>query len=198
MSDSFVSKKDRIIASAIELICDSGLSALNSRNLAAKENMPEELLYRYYGGMDEVLSEVVENYLRFDKGIRQTIRSKQCSNVDRIKSYFEAYATNYDNDYAMSTLMLHYEELLHREATREKIAHCISERVGFLELLFADAIKAGEITSLLSANELAKSMTGSLMAFTLGRRIRSFESTFKEEFMSYLEHLFAVLVRAAD
>ena len=55
MGDSFVSRKDRIIASAIEIISESGLSALTTKNLALKENMSEALMYKYFGGIDEVL-----------------------------------------------------------------------------------------------------------------------------------------------
>ena len=57
MGDSFVSRKDRIIASAIEIISESGLSALTTKNLALKENMSEALMYKYFGGIDEVLVE---------------------------------------------------------------------------------------------------------------------------------------------
>lgn len=55
MGDSFVSRKDRIISSAIEIISESGLSALTTKNLALKENMSETLLYKYFGGINEVL-----------------------------------------------------------------------------------------------------------------------------------------------
>ena len=81
IGDSFVSRKDRIIASAIEIISESGLSALTTKNLALKENMSEALMYKYFGGIDEVLVEVVETYSKFDKGIRQTVQAKDATYV---------------------------------------------------------------------------------------------------------------------
>ena len=122
MGDSFVSRKHRIIASAIEIISESGLSALTTKNLALKENMSEALMYKYFGGIDEVLVEVVETYSKFDKGIRQTVQAKDATYVEKLIDYLEAYATYYDNYYAISTLMLQYEELLHIVETRERIA----------------------------------------------------------------------------
>ena len=160
MGDSFVSRKDRIIASAVEIISESGLSALTTKNLALKENMSEALLYKYFGGIDEVLVEVVETYSKFDKGIRQTVQAKETSNVEKIMEYLEAYATYYDNYYAISTLMLQYEELLHIMETREKIAWCITERLAFLEQLFQNAMDAGEISDVFSASVLANNVTG--------------------------------------
>lgn len=186
MGDSFISRKDRIIASAIEIISDSGLSALTTRNLALKENMSEALLYKYFGGINEVLIEVVDYYSRFDNGIRQTVKSKEGSYMQKLWDYLEAYATYYDNYYAISTLMLQYEELLHNIDTREKIAWCITERLNFLEDIFSGAIKEKEIVDRFTPKELANNITGVVMAYILSRRITYHKKSFKQEFMDYI------------
>lgn len=183
MGDSFVSRKDRIISSAIEIISESGLSALTTKNLALKENMSETLLYKYFGGINEVLIEVVETYSKFDKSIRQTVLAKDASYVEKLMDYLEAYATYYDNYYAISTLMLQYEELLHIVETRERIAWCITERLTFLEGLFQHAIDAGEISDVFPAAVLANNVTGMAMCHILERRISYHKKSFKEEYM---------------
>ena len=127
MTESFVAKKERIIASTVEIISYSGLSSLTTHNLAKKENMSEGLLYKYFGGINEVLVEVVEFYFRFDKGIQKTILAKDTSALGKIHDYLEAYATYYDNYYAISTLRLQYEELLHNADTRELLAYYLSQ-----------------------------------------------------------------------
>ena len=193
MSDSFVSRKDRIIASAIEIISDSGLSALTARNLAQKENMSEALLYKYFGGLEEVLVEVVDYYSKFDEQIRHTIKGKEGSNMQKLNDYMEAYATYYDNYYAISTLMLQYEELLHNSGTRDKIAWCITERMSFIEELFRNAIKEKEIIDLLTPEELANNVTGLIMAHILGRRITYHKRTFKQEIMDNVHKWFELL-----
>lgn len=183
MGDSFVSRKDRIIASAIEIISESGLSALTTKNLALKENMSEALLYKYFGGIDEVLVEVVDTYSKFDKQIRQTVQGKDASNIEKLMDYLDAYATYYDNYYAISTLMLQYEELLHIVETREKIAWCITERLSFIEGLFQKAMDEGEICDTFTATVLANNVTGIAMSHILERRIFYRKKTFKEDFM---------------
>lgn len=193
MSDSYVSRRDRIIASAIEIVSDSGLSALTTRNLALKENMSEALLYKYFGGIDEVLVEVVDYYAKFDKGIRSTIVTKEGSYIEKLRAYLEAYATYYDNYYAISTLMLQYEELLHNADTREKIAWCISERLNFMEELFKGAIKEKEIVDILSPNELANNLTGITMSQILSRRIVYHKKSFKQEYLENVDKWFMLL-----
>lgn len=183
MADNFISRKDRIIASAIEIISDSGLSALTTRNLALKDNMSEALLYKYFGGIDEVLVAVVDQYAKFDNGIRNTVKSREGSAVDKIKSYMEAYATYYNNYYSISTLMLQYEELLHNADTRDKITWCITERLNFLEGLFEEAINNKEIIDVLTPQELANNITGVVMSHILSRRIVYHKKSFKQEFL---------------
>ena len=182
MAESFVSGKDRIIASAIEIISESGLSALTTNNLAARENIAEETLYKYFGGVDDVLVEVVDFYSRFDKSIQSTIRSK------------EGYVTYYDNYYAISTLMLQYEELLHNMYTRDKIAECITERLKYIEELFQSAIDNHEITDTFSAWELANNVTGIIMSHTLSRRIVYHKKSFKTELMENI-HKWLMIIK---
>lgn len=193
MNDSFVSRKDRIISSAVEIISDSGLSSLTTHNLALKENMSDALLYRYFGSINEVLVEVVDYYARFDNSIRQTVSAKQVTNIQKIKDYFEAYATYYENYYAISTLMLQYEELLHNTDTREKITKCITERQDFLAELFNRAIAEHEITTAFDGSDLATQVTGVLMAYILKRRIVYIKTTFKQEFMGFLNKWFELI-----
>lgn len=186
ITDSFVSRKDRIIASAIEIISDSGLSALTTKNLAQKENMSEALLYKYFGGIDEVLVGVVEFYSKFDEQIRHTIKGKTGSSIEKLHDYFEAYATYYDNYYAISTLMLQYEELLHNIDTRDNMAWCISERSKFISELFKNAIEDKEIVDTFTPEELANMATGVTMSYILSRRIKYHKKTFKQEIMDNL------------
>lgn len=196
MSDSFVSRKDRILASAIEIISDSGLSALTTHNLAVKENMSEALLYKYFGGINEVLVEVVDYYTRFDKQIRQTFKSKEGSNIQKLKDYLDVYITYYDNYYAIATFMLQYEELLHNSDTREKIAWCISERSSFIEDILRKAIDQGEIIDLFTPEELSNNITGIIMSHILNRRIVYHKKSLKQEVMGNINKWFELLKKA--
>ena len=193
VAENYVSRKYRIVSSAIELISELGLSALTTHNLALKENTSEALMYKYFSGIDEVLVEVVDYYTSFDEGIRNTVAAKDLSYVDKLREYFEDYASYYDNYYALSTLMLQYEELLHNSNTRDKITICITERRNFVEELFRQAIEKGEIINTLTPKELANNVTGMLMTHILDRRIIYHKKTFKQEFMENLDKWLDIL-----
>ncbi len=193
LAGEFISIKDKIIATAIDIISESGMSKLTSKNLAMKGNMTEALLYKFYGDINEVLVDVVDYYAKFDKSIQKTVSSKSITYLDKVDKYIEAYATYYDNYYALSTLMLQYEELLHNSYTRDKIADCIQDRRNFVRSLFEGAISEGEITCDMGADDLTNQLTGMVMVLTLDRRINYHKDTFKEEFRRYMSKWLACI-----
>ncbi|MDD6332688.1 MAG: TetR/AcrR family transcriptional regulator [Clostridium sp.] len=189
MSDSFISRKDRIIASAIEIISESGLTSLSTKTLAMKENMSEALIYKYFGGINEVLIEVVEYFVRFDKVIIKTVQGKDVSNVEKIHEFFETYAIYYDNYMEIASIVLNYEELLHNVGTREIISTCIEERNRFLLQLIGDAIEAGEINRTFTAMELKCILMGIIRCQLMDRRTTYHSETLKSEVMESVDKI---------
>lgn len=195
MGDSFISRKDRIIASAIEIISESGLASLSTKSLARKENMSEALIYKYFGGINEVLIEVVQYFVRFDESIIRTVQAKKTSNIEKIHEFFDTYATYYENYMEISSIMLNFEELLHNTDTREIIAECMQKRNECLVNLIEDAMVAGEIDRTFSADELKCIMMGILSTQLLDRRYYDHGSTLKEEVLGSVDKIL-LLVKA--
>ena len=142
MEDSYISNRDKIVASAIELIGDLGLHALTPKNLARKQNISDTFIYKYFGGIDEVLIAVVNEYAAFDINIQRTVDHLDGSYIDKIRYYADTYATYYDNYIGMGAIMLHYEELLHMSETREIISECMLKRNDFVCSLFQEIGRA--------------------------------------------------------
>lgn len=189
MGDNFISRKDRIIDSAIEIISESGLASLSTKTLAMKENMSEALIYKYFGGINEVLIEVVEYFVRFDKSIIKTVQCKDVSYVEKIHVFFETYAIYYDNYMEISAIVLNYEELLHNTGTREIIGNCIEERSRFLLKLIEDAMEAGEINHTFTASQLKCILMGVLNTQLLDRRTSIHTQTLKIEVMESIDKI---------
>lgn len=189
MSDSFISRKDRIIAAAIEIISESGLASLSTKSLAMKENMSETLIYKYFGGINEVLIEVVEYFARFDRSIIRTVQGKDVSNIEKIHEFFDTYAIYYDNYIEISAIVLNYEELLHNTGTREIIGACIDERNRFLLQLIQNAMADREINSTFSAEELKCILMGILSSQLLDRRLTIHSDTLRTEVMESIDKI---------
>lgn len=193
MTESFISTKDRIISTAIDIISESGLSNLTTKTISIKANLSEPLLYRFYGDIDELLVDVVNYYFRFDKGIRKTIQGKEGTNIERIKAYVENYAIYYENYYTLATLMLQYEELLHNAATRELIVEGATSRRNYVTELFQAALDTGEIKEGLDPANLADVVHGFIRAAILKRRLGAQRGSFGKEICVFIDDLIRLI-----
>ncbi|MBO5468680.1 MAG: TetR/AcrR family transcriptional regulator [Lachnospiraceae bacterium] len=189
MNNNFVNRKDRIIASAIEIISEAGLSSLNTKSLAMKENMSESLLYRYFGGIEEVLVDVIETYTKFDRSMIATIEAKNISHFDKVLELLRTLGTYYSGYQEMGAIALNYEELLHNVNTREEIAHCIKMRTEFVRQHLKAAMEEGEIRDDFSPEELSNIFMGSLNRDLLNRRIEYDHTSHTQFADAMLEHL---------
>lgn len=195
MNNSFINRKDRIIASAIEIINEAGLASLTTKTLAMKENMSESLLYRYFGGIDEVLVEVVDTYTKFDKAMLATVEAKSISHFDKVLEVFRTLSTYYAGYYEMAAIVLNYEELLHNVNTRETIARCIEMRTSFIREQFQAAIDEKEIIDTFTAEELACIFFGTMERDLLNRRIENENRSHEQVATSILDKLDVMLRR---
>lgn len=193
MNMNFVNRKDRIVASAIEIISEAGLESLTTKTLAMKENMSESLLYRYFGGIDEVLVEVVDTYTKFDKGIIATVEAKKISHFDKVLEFLNTLGTNYDGYTELGAIVLNYEGLLHNVNTRDAITSCIYMRTQFIRKELKLAMEEGEIIDLFTPEELANILLGNTTRDLLNRRIENDRRSHAKVAQSTLEKLSQLL-----
>lgn len=194
MRNDFISQQDRILVAAIELISESGLGAFTLKNLAMKGNIQEAVVYKYFGGIDEVLVAVVEFFVKFDQNIMDTVASKDCSMHDKVLYFFDTYATYYGNYKEISAVILHYEELLHRSGTRELIAQCIQERSKFLTDVIESGKAAGEVREDIDAKHFADMMISVMNGMILNRRVMNCEETLKQQLLTLVEAILSCVI----
>lgn len=196
MRNDFISQQDRILVAAIELISESGLSAFTLKNLALKGNIQEAVVYKYFGGIEEVLVAVVEFFVKFDQNIMNTVSSKDCGVHDKIILFFDTYATYYGNYKEISAIILHYEELLHCSGTRELIAQCIQDRSQFLTDIIESGKGAGEVRGDIDARQFADMMISVMNGMILNRRVMNYEESLKQQLLTLVEAILSSLMEA--
>lgn len=195
MTEEFIAMKDRIIAAAIEIISDGGLASLTTRSVSAITNITESYIYKFYQNTDELLADVVDYYFRFDNSVFRTVSARSYSYTEKIKQFVERYAVYYDNYYALSTIMLQYEELLHNPATRDHVEKGVKNRRSHMAALFQGAIDSGEIVKKFTAEQLTDALDGITMEYCLDRRITYHKGTFQDELCPYV-YAWLDLIRA--
>jgi AcrR family transcriptional regulator len=96
MAKALTLTKDNIVKSAVKLINSEGWEALNARGLAKYIGISTKPLYRIYGSMDEIKSDVLtEIYHQYDEFINSKIDSKKAL-ITLCIAYVE-FANDYKN-----------------------------------------------------------------------------------------------------
>ena len=194
MTEEFISAKDRIISASIEIVSEAGLFSLTPGHVSMRTNIREDMLYRYYSNTDEILSDIVDYYFRFDNAVFNTVRSLDSNYVDKLHMYIEDFATYYGNYQSLSAIMMQYEELLHNTTVRDKIESGYLTRYSFLHNLFDNAIKNKEIKDDFSPVELADFVTAIFRIKVLNRRVMNTSKPLKDEIIQTMDKWFKYII----
>lgn len=186
MEKNYIDKRDRIISTAIQIISARGMSSLTIKNIAAREHMPEEAIYRYFTGIDEILLEILKVNTKFDDSMISTVESRYTSHLDRAVEFIKLLVAFYSGYPEMAAVSLHYEELLHNVNIRDYVTGFIVKRKEYLCSEFTKAIEENEIVNTFQPDELFNIYLGSVLTEALSRRIIDVEK-------SYEEHLYSVI-----
>lgn len=184
--NDFISAMDRIVSASIDIISDAGLDSLTVKNISMRTNISEVMIYKYFTNTDEILKEVVSTYFKFDKSIFKTIDSREDTYTNKLWMYVDAYSSYYDSYYALSSIMLQYEELLHNTNTRELVENGYLERRMGLTKLFKGALDNHEISMDYAPEEMTDFLLGMFMMCSLNRRVMPRKKSYKDE----IKHLF--------
>lgn len=96
MAKALTLTKDNIVKSAVKLINGEGWESLNARSLAKHIGISTKPLYRIYGSMDEIKTDVLaEIYHQYDEFINSKIDSKKAL-ITLCIAYVE-FANDYKN-----------------------------------------------------------------------------------------------------
>ncbi|MCR5544052.1 MAG: hypothetical protein K6F55_07860, partial [Eubacterium sp.] len=171
-----------------------GLFSLTPGHVSMRTNIREDMLYRYYSNTDEILSDIVDYYFRFDNAVFNTVRSLDSNYVDKLHMYIEDFATYYGNYQSLSAIMMQYEELLHNTTVRDKIESGYLTRYSFLHNLFDNAIKNKEIKDDFSPVELADFVTAIFRIKVLNRRVMNTSKPLKDEIIQTMDKWFKYII----
>ncbi len=162
MKNNYISRKDKIVIAAIDIIDELGVQSLSSKNIAARENISEALIYKHFKSLQEIILEVVKTYVKFDNSIINTLINKDISNKEKIQEFFEMYGVYYENYPAITAVSKVIEHLLHYEEAKEIICNSLKNNLEFLEEVIKDGLANNEFKTVFEPRELSTVLIGNL------------------------------------
>lgn len=188
---NFISRKDRIILSAIDIINELGIQGLSIKELATRQEVNESALYRHFKSKDEIINGVIEYFSQFDTAIYNSVIQKELNPKDKIIQYIKSYLEYYEGYPAITGILLSYVSLSYDPVIKTKMNEIFGYRLNNIISLIEESQNKNE-AKLFSARELAMILSGYCNKVILEWRMGGCKSTFKEEAIITIEKLLSV------
>ncbi|NLN66531.1 MAG: TetR/AcrR family transcriptional regulator [Clostridiaceae bacterium] len=167
MVKGFPSRKDSIILAVIDIINESGVQGLSTKEIAAKQGISESLLYKHFKSLDEVLVAVIQYYSRFDTMIMNTVQNRDISCKEKILEFTKSFVELYESYPALAAIILNYETLMHYGHTRDMVIDIINKRTDFVTQVLETGLRVGEFEKYYTAQELTDIVMGTIRTMIL-------------------------------
>lgn len=186
---TYLSRKQSIVVSALEIIDELGIEALSIRELARRQDIVEGALYKHFKSKEEILHAILDYYSRYDLNIKNTIQNNGLTCKESIMFFINSYAEIYESNPAMTCIGSSYEVLLNDSSVVNRVKEIFSSRSVYLTLLVKQGQEEGSIGCSLSAEDISDTIFGFFRTVTLKWRMSNYSFPLKSRVKSALEVL---------
>jgi len=163
-----------IIEAAGEILTESGIAGLTTKNLAAKMGFAESALYRHFKGKEEIILTMLE-YMSTDMDSRLTNSAKDIeSPEEKLKAVFNNQFEFFKKNPHFLVAIFSDGLLEESKAINEAILQIMGTKRKHLLQIIQQGQKQKQFTDALSADELVHIIMGSFRLHMLQWRLSGF------------------------
>lgn len=189
MIKGFPTRRDSFILAAIDIISESGIQGLSTKEIAAKQGISESVLYKHFKSLDEVLIAVIEHFSRFDAMIINTVLKRDIPCKEKILEYTKSFVELYESYPALTSILLNYETLMHYEHTRHMATNIIQKRADFVTRVVEIGQSTGEIGNYYTPQELTDIIKGTISSMILRWKMSGYDYQLKGSLLVTIKKL---------
>ncbi|MCX7748307.1 MAG: TetR/AcrR family transcriptional regulator [Clostridia bacterium] len=189
MKSSFLSRRESIILSAIDIIDELGIHNLSTREIAKRQNVTDASLYRHFKSKDDIVLAILDYSSQFDLTIMKTVENNKLKPKEGILFFIKSFAEYYENYPAITAILHSYEILGHDEHTANKVKDIFTRRSSFIDALVREGQATKEICSQFDAEDLSDIIMGTLFRLTLKWRMNQYNFSLKKRTLTSIETL---------
>lgn len=157
----YLSRKERIAITAIEIVYEVGFQGLTTREIASREGITEAALYRHYRNRSDIVAAVVDHFAKFDHSIAESVRELDMSAIDGIAYMIERLAEYYEGYPAVASVMNVFGWLKTEEGLAERFGGILADRKDSIARLLLAAQSEGSVRADIDAVALSNAILGS-------------------------------------
>jgi AcrR family transcriptional regulator len=189
MKKPYISRKDSIILTAIEIIDELGIQGLSIKEISTREEVTDAALYKYFKSKDDIILGVLDYYSQFDSNIINTIANSQLRPKDGIKFFIKSFTEYYENYPSITALEYFYDIFRHEEYAIDKIEKILNLRSNYITHLIKEAQLQGDISKDFESEDLSDTILGLFTTITLKWRMCKYQFSLKSRVLPVVDTL---------
>lgn len=176
MGINMLHRRERLIITTIELLDESGIQGLSTREIAKREGVSEATIFRHFKNKNELLAAVLDYFSQYDADIVKSIKLKKLAPMEAIVYLITAYTEYYENYPAITSILHLFDIFRYESGLEDKVKEIYSKRNNTIQELIEEAKRAGEMRPDINSGYMADAISGLCREMSLRWRIsgRSF------------------------
>jgi len=193
MLKQYLSRKESIIITVIEIIDDLGIQGLSTREIARREGISEGTLFKHFKNKNEMLLVMLDKFSQFDQGIIKSIALKNLEPKESIRYFLNAFIEYYENYPAITCILYAYDILRYDAEIGQKVKDIFDVRSNYLRDLIEEGKRSGKIQSNIDSESLVDIIIGFCRNVILKWRMNNYNFTLKERIFPTLNMILDTL-----
>lgn len=189
MISKVLKRKEKIIITAIDILNESGINGLTTKEIARRQDITEPAIYRQFTGKKEITMAILGRYSAYDEVIKNTIIDNDILGKEGIIYFVKAYAEYYQNYPAITTIMFSFDTFKYDSDTNEEMKKIVGNRYDVLFKLVSDAIEKNEISQDKNVYAITDSIFSIIWSTTFLWRMSECSFDVKDRIMIAVENI---------
>lgn len=165
-AEQFLTRKERLLVSAIRLLDEGGLAAVTTREMARREGISEPAVYRHFNGKAEVLLAILEQFGAFDTNLENTVHENSMPPLDAIRHVCLAYAGHYSGYPEIANVMFSLDLWKYSPQVEARFEEILLARYRLIRTLVDNCAEQGLLRAETKAEVLADLLANLVVSAT--------------------------------
>jgi TetR/AcrR family fatty acid metabolism transcriptional regulator len=187
--DNYLRRKDKLLISAIELLDESGVSGVNTKEMARREGISEPAVYRHFENKLDILLSIIEKFSSFDSRLENTVIEQKMEPIAAIRHLCTSYASYYSSYPQIASVMFSEDLLKYNPLVKEKLVKVISRRKQIIRELVQQAQETGKLKEGIDSGVVADLISGIVWQCTFEWKMKDMGFNLQERVAAMLEFL---------
>lgn len=187
MKKEYLSRKDSLILTAIELIDSAGIQGLTIRELANCQEITDGAIYRHFKTKNDIIMAVLDHFSSFDSTIIGVIKEQNMNAKEGLLFLIKSYAEYYENYPALASVEFIYDFIKNEQELAQRMMDIFDYRFKSTLEIITEGKNKGDIICDMKPDELADIILGIKKQIVFRWRLHGYSFGLKGKMMAAVE-----------